>query len=193
MNAATRTLKDYAPQIKAIIVTPSTHLGGVLRDLMQFTIGASDVVHARSIKEALDLLLERRCNLLLLDVSDAQQQALALIREVRKGHGKVPRELPIVAMMQAPTRALVEQLRDLGVNEILAIPVTAGHLTDRLKSVFEKPRDWVFTERYVGPDRRRKKNEFEGQNRRGAKDEPADDALTLTDALDPPAKPHAES
>lgn len=193
MNAATRTLKDYAPQIKAVVVTPSTHLGGLLRDLMQFTIGAPDVVHARSLKEALEILLERRCNLLLLDVSDAQKDALSLIREIRKGHGKVPREVPIVAMMQAPTRALVEQLRDLGVNEILAIPVTAGHLTDRLKSVFEKPRDWVFTERYVGPDRRRKKNEFAGGERRGPKDDPTDDALTLTDTVDASAKPQAES
>jgi len=190
-----RTLKDYAGQIKAIVIAPSSHLGALIRDLMQYSIGTPDVMHVRSTGEALEALLARRCNLILIDIGKPDRDVLALIDQVRKGHGTVPRELPIIAMTHTPTLAVVEQLRDLGVNEILAIPVTAAHLTDRLKSVFEKPRGWVLSPRYVGPDRRRKKKaEGASKQRRGTDDEVGDDALTLTDAVESsaPAAPHAK-
>jgi len=183
MTKKERSLKAYAAQIRSVIVA-APHTAAIVRELIQFGVGSPDVLIARTPEEALDVLAHQRRNLMFIAIGSEPIDAMSLIRTIRRGHANVPRNLPIIAMTEAPTKSLAEQLRDLGVNEILVVPVTAQHLTDRIKSVFEKPRDWVFTDHYVGPDRRRKKNEDARKKKRRSSDEDAfDDAMTLTDAL----------
>lgn len=185
MTKNVRSLKAYAGQIHSVIFAPSPHLGAIIRELMQFSIGSSDALTARTPAEALEIIARQKRNLLLIEIGTDPAISMELIRAIRRGQGNVPRNLPVIAMTGAPTKLLAEQLRDLGVNEILVVPVTAQHLTDRIKSVFEKPRDWVLTQHYVGPDRRRKKDgETEKKKRRSSDDDVLDDALTLTDAVE---------
>jgi hypothetical protein len=53
----------------------------------------------------------------------------------------------------------VEAARDAGVTELLAKPVTAGHLFARIAEIVERPRAFVRTDTYFGPDRRRHRAE----------------------------------
>ena len=49
----------------------------------------------------------------------------------------------------------VVDARDAGVNEFMAKPVSAQALYTRMASMVERPRPFVKTETYFGPDRRR--------------------------------------
>jgi two-component system, chemotaxis family, chemotaxis protein CheY len=52
-------------------------------------------------------------------------------------------------------KSRVTEARDAGVTEFVVKPITAKAIFDRLNAVIFKPRPFVKTEGYFGPDRRR--------------------------------------
>lgn len=163
---------EYAKQLRVLVVEPSNYLSGIIRDALENNLGIPHVALCRSGKDARGILGETRLNLLLVKVDPDCPDGFALIAQIRAGETKATQALPIIAMTAAPTRQLVEQLRDHGVDEILALPLSAKALSARIQSVFEHPRDWIVSATYVGPDRRRKKGvQYQGSERRD-EDEP---------------------
>jgi CheY-like chemotaxis protein len=63
--------------------------------------------------------------------------------------------LPIILMTGHAERAKVVAARDAGINEFMVKPVTARGLLGRFHNVLAKPRPFVRTAKYFGPDRRR--------------------------------------
>ncbi len=64
-------------------------------------------------------------------------------------------------------RSLVMEARDAGVTEFIAKPLTAQALVNRLGAVIFKPRPFVRTSSYFGPDRRRRDDpNYDGPLRR---------------------------
>jgi DNA-binding response OmpR family regulator len=63
----------------------------------------------------------------------------------------------------------VVEARDAGVNEFVAKPVTARTLLDRIVATIYRPRAFVRTKDYFGPDRRRRADpDYAGPLRRAA-------------------------
>ena len=63
-----------------------------------------------------------------------------------------------------PERVL--QAREMGVTDMLAKPFTINHIGEKLMSIIERPRQFVHTKDFFGPDRRRQKLEIAGPERR---------------------------
>ena len=84
---------------------------------------------------------------------------LAFTRNVRTDAGSpnpfVPDRHDHRPHRKAPGRAA----RDAGITEFLAKPITAGHLFARIAEIVERPRAFVRSETYFGPDRRRNRAE----------------------------------
>ena len=64
--------------------------------------------------------------------------------------------LPIIMLTAYASRTLVTDARDAGVTEFMSKPMTAQAVLDRLNLVIFKPRAFVRSIDYSGPDRRRK-------------------------------------
>ena len=60
----------------------------------------------------------------------------------------------------------VIEARDAGVTEFLAKPISPKSLYTRVHSIVTRPREFVRTKSYFGPDRRRHDLDFTGENRR---------------------------
>lgn len=91
-----------------------------------------------------------------------------VIRQVRaRKDGK--QYLPLIMLTgHSDLRHLVEA-RDAGVTEFLCKPVTARTIVERLLAVIHRPRPFIRSEGYFGPDRRRGHREaFGGAERRSA-------------------------
>lgn len=69
-------------------------------------------------------------------------------------------------MSSAPDATRILAARDAGVTEFLRKPFAAVHIESRLTSIFGAPREFVEGGGYKGPDRRRKRAEFKGSERR---------------------------
>jgi len=60
-----------------------------------------------------------------------------------------------------------EIARDAGVNEFLGKPGSAKKIYQRIHEILEKPRQYIRTPNYFGPNRRRKNDpEYRGEERR---------------------------
>ncbi|MCK5297168.1 MAG: response regulator [Alphaproteobacteria bacterium] len=77
--------------------------------------------------------------------------------------------LPIILIASLAYAKDVKKARDAGASEILAVPFSAKSLYSRICSVIEKPRSFISSKKYIGPDRRRKLGDFTGSNRRKGK------------------------
>jgi DNA-binding response OmpR family regulator len=78
----------------------------------------------------------------------------------------------------------VVTVRDSGANEFLAKPISLKSLSQRIIHIIEKPRPFVKTKRYFGPDRRRQQLPYRGPDRRKSEPEaapPTDAALSNAD------------
>ena len=170
---------DYLKQLRVLAVEPAPYLSSILRDALENSLGVPLVTLCKSGADGRGVIAETRVNLLIVKVDADCADGIPLIEQIRAGRTQAEQDTPIIAMTAAPTRQLVEQLRDHGVNEILALPLSAKALAARIQSVFEHPRDWIVSATYVGPDRRRRKGvQYQGSERR---DDAADE-----DASQPP-------
>lgn len=78
------------------------------------------------------------------------------------------RFIPIILISSYTTGDKVTAARDAGIDEFLAKPVSADLMYARLCGVIESKRSFVEAGPYFGPDRRRRKRPFDGDDRRAA-------------------------
>ncbi len=92
---------------------------------------------------------------------------ISLARRIRNDPASPNHFVPIILMTGFSEMRRVIQARDAGVTEFLVKPFTARDLFKRLTQIIERPRQFVRSEDFFGPDRRRKTaNEYHGPMRR---------------------------
>ena len=141
--------------LKALIVEDNTHMRSLLRTLLN-SIGIRDIAEAGNGGTALNVLREKKCDLILSDLAMKPMDGLEFSRTVRTSEKSPNPFVPIIMITGHTERYRVEAARDAGVTEFLAKPVTAHNLFARITEILERPRAFVRTEAYFGPDRRRK-------------------------------------
>ncbi|MDP6706322.1 MAG: response regulator [Alphaproteobacteria bacterium] len=80
---------------------------------------------------------------------------LMLLRWVRRHKESPCRFIPFVMVTGFADKEYVAQARELGVTEMLAKPFSVQSVAERVLQVIERPRQFVHTPNYFGPDRRR--------------------------------------
>ena len=74
--------------------------------------------------------------------------------------------LPIIVCSAYASTELIEESRDKGANEAMVKPVSAEKLAQRILYVIEKPRPYIASPDFFGPDRRRRNEKYKGPERR---------------------------
>lgn len=91
---------------------------------------------------------------------------MMLLRWLRRHKDSTDRFMPIAMISGFSEKARVEEARELGVTEFLSKPFTIKGVCDKLILIIEKQRQFVHTKDFFGPDRRRRKVDFDGSERR---------------------------
>jgi two-component system chemotaxis response regulator CheY len=81
---------------------------------------------------------------------------IAFTRLIRNDPSSPNPYVPVILMTGFSERRRVVQARDSGVTEFLVKPFNAKDLYKRIAQVIERPRQFVKSEDFFGPDRRRK-------------------------------------
>jgi DNA-binding response OmpR family regulator len=106
---------------------------------------------------------------------------LTLTQRIRKDPGSTNKQTPIILMTGFSHKMRVESARDAGVTEFITKPFTAKDLYKRIEEVIERPRQFVDSGSFLGPDRRRRSDKnYQGPARR-ADDQPD---IALSDSQD---------
>ena len=91
---------------------------------------------------------------------------MMFLRWVRRHKDSPDRFVPFVMITSYTEPERIVQAREMGVSEILAKPFTIKNIGEKLISLIERPRQFVHTKEFFGPDRRRRKIEYGGPERR---------------------------
>jgi len=81
---------------------------------------------------------------------------LEYTRMIRAGYREVSRQTSVIVMTDTPTKAFLDAAQQAGADEMLVRPFSSQAVLLRVKSVLERPREFVDCAVYVGPCRRRR-------------------------------------
>ncbi|QQG37128.1 MAG: response regulator [Micavibrio aeruginosavorus] len=145
--------------------------------------GFSAIYTADNPEDAFAQFCRYKPDIVLTDWQMQPFDGLELIRMIRRDPRSPNKFVPVIMMSGYSHRIRVEQARDVGVTEFLVKPFTAKDLFARIEQLIERPRQFVDSGQFFGPDRRRRKGEYAGQRRR--EDDVVDIPDMELDMIDP--------
>lgn len=143
-----------------------------MREIVSVLLSNYGIKHIRSVHDggqALNVLQNWAPDLAIVDFKMDPIDGVEFTRRVRTDASSRNVYLPVIMMTGHSARSRVYEARDAGVTEFVVKPVNARTLLDRIMAVIYRPRPFVRTEGYFGPDRRRRADPaFTGPYRREA-------------------------
>ena len=127
--------------------------------LVEFRL--SQILTALDGEEAMRTLNTKQVDIAFLDCVLPTLDGFAITKGIREKSG--PNQMiPILILTSHTQLENVTNSRDCGANMVLAKPISAGALFDRLFWAAENPREFVTSDNYFGPDRRFKIEGYPG-------------------------------
>lgn len=148
-----------------LLVEDNAFIRQTLEDLLRH-FGIGQVLTANNGEEAISLLKGMKNlgspgpDLIISDIVMTPIDGLLLLRWVRASPESPNRFVPFMMMSGAADREYVSAARDLGANEFLAKPFSVYTVFSHIAEVIEKPRPFIVTKEFFGPDRRRGEGVF---------------------------------
>jgi len=157
---------DYLKPISFLVVDERAYMRRVLKSVLE-TMGGKHIDEADDGKNAWGSIKSFPPDILLSERWLSSMNGLELLRLIRHDKSNL-KFLPVIMVTSETRREKVIEARNAGVTEYVAKPITAKGLFMRIREVIERPRPFVDTKVYFGPDRRRRSEVLDqGQDRRG--------------------------
>lgn len=140
--------------LQVLLVDDNQHMRAITSAVLQ-SAGVRTVREAADGGAALEVLRDQAVDLAIVDFNMFPLDGVEFTRLVRNSPDTANPYLPIIMMTGHSEKSRVYEARDAGVTEFVVKPITAKAILDRIQSVIFRPRPFVKTEDYFGPDRRR--------------------------------------
>jgi len=142
-------------KLRIMLAEPSAQLREIVRDILRRGIGVGEVIEVKNGEEAVPALRDFPCDMIIADAAMSPVGGIELTRFIRKGVDRIDPFVPVIIMSGFPEIAEIIDARDAGANEYLAKPLSAKIVELRLNAVLNRPRPFVRSDNFFGPDRRR--------------------------------------
>ena len=147
---------------------------------IMLTFGVKSVLTAKNGEEGFKIFCSATPDLVIADWMMKPTDGISLTRRIRNDPSSPNQFTPVILMTGFSEQRRVFQARDAGVTEFLVKPFDARDLYRRLSQVIERPRQFIRSEDFFGPDRRRKKAVgFQGPYKRETDVRPEDYLIDL--------------
>ncbi|MGI9413210.1 MAG: response regulator [Hyphomicrobiales bacterium] len=168
--------------LSLLVIDNSNYMLSILKILLK-GFGIQHLSDSNDAEEAFGLAKSMPIDIIIVDHTRTGTDGIAFIKQVRSAEASSNPYVPIIMLTAHSERTIVEQARDAGVTELLRKPITAAGLFSRILETVERPRPFIRSKTYFGPDRRRRVDEnYTGEERR--KDN-LDAALKIDDEAEP--------
>lgn len=152
--------------LHVLVVDDNAHMRSIVVAILR-GIGIGTVKEAADGADALEVMRSGVPDIVICDLNMDPIDGLDFSKMVRTAPDSPFPFVPIIMMTGHTERSKVAAARDAGINELLAKPISARTLMDRIVAVIDKPRSFVKTSSYTGPCRRRTESkDFAGPWRR---------------------------
>jgi two-component system chemotaxis response regulator CheY len=142
-------------RLKVLVVEDNQPMLEIAKTLL-LTFGVGEVLTARNGDEGFKVFCKEDPDIVIADWMMTPVDGITLTRRIRSELRSPNHYVPIILMTGFSEKRRVIQARDAGVTEFLVKPFTARDLYKRIAQLIERPRQFVRSEDFFGPDRRRK-------------------------------------
>lgn len=130
-------------------------------------LGINEIAQARNGADAMHAIRTGKPDMVFSDWDMDPVDGIELVRWVRHDPESPDIYLPFVMLTAYSEKERVVQARDQGVTDFLTKPVVPRDLYLRLVQLVDRPKPFVRTDTYFGPDRRRRDDPaYDGPERR---------------------------
>ena len=155
--------------LNILLVDDNQHMRAITSAILQ-SAGIRNIREVSDGAMALDSVRDHPVDLAIVDFNMFPLDGVQFTRLVRNSADSPNPYLPIIMMTGHSEKHRVYEARDAGVTEFVVKPITAKAVFDRIQAVIMRPRPFVKTDDYFGPDRRRTPSTNYGGPRRRATD-----------------------
>lgn len=155
--------------IKVLVVEESQPMSQITNAILK-GFGINYVESAQNSDIAFEKFCKEQHDLLLIDWIIKPIDGIALTEKIRMDAHSPNPFVPIILMTGLSEKRRVMQARDTGITEFMVKPYTVNDLYRRLDHIIQKPRQFVKSPDFFGPDRRRKMIDEEDTPKRRAAD-----------------------
>jgi CheY-like chemotaxis protein len=153
-------------KLHILVIDDNHHMTIIIKTLLR-GLGVVNITEARGGIGGYEKFKTRPIDLIITDYLMSPVDGITFTKRIRTGNDNPNPQVPIIMLSAYSEPQRVKQARDAGVTEFLCKPVTALALYSRLQSVINRPRDFVESVQFLGPDRRRRRaSGYEGAEKR---------------------------
>lgn len=177
------TLTELGPEqlriLNTLVIVDNMPMFTIFRTVLE-DLGLRRVVHGKTTEGIVKTLMSEPVDLIIID-DMSPLDGVKFLKFLRKGSKKLPNALPVMFVTARAEKERILAARDAGASEIMLKPFTAAQLKARLTTTVQKPRSFVESDTYVGPDRRRRRDDGTAFERRS--NERGSDRRQMVDPL----------
>jgi CheY-like chemotaxis protein len=122
-------------------------------------LGIGRVSVAANGEEGYHAYCDKKPDIVLTDWKMPAADGMKMLMQIRRGEDSPNRVIPVIMMTGFSSKDRIAEARDSGVTEFLVKPFSAKDVTKRLAAIIKNPRDFIVAPNYIGPDRRRRRDE----------------------------------
>lgn len=148
-----------------LIADPDALTVELVRTICQ-SLGFGAIYSADHGEKAFRRIEQDKPDIVVAELLLPELDGLGLVKRLRDPMTSPNLLIPIIMLSGGLDAEKVIAARDAGVTELLAKPLTAKAMFQRLKSVILEPRAFIMTDEFLGPDRRRANRSYTGPERR---------------------------
>jgi CheY-like chemotaxis protein len=142
-------------RLTVMVVDDNAHMRRIVKEILR-SLGVTHISEAVDGADALKAMRAISPDIVIADLDMRPLDGLEFTRLVRTAGDSPDPYVPIIMLTGHTEAYRVAQARDAGVNEFLAKPISVKGLYARIHAIIHRPRQYVRTKGFAGPDRRRR-------------------------------------
>ncbi len=152
--------------VSFLIVDPNAFMRSLIKNVLH-VFGAEKFIEANDGADAFKAIQNLVPDIIITEWMMDPLDGLDFTRLVRTGKDSTNAFVPIIMMTAYTEKQRIVKARDAGITEFIAKPLSAKTLMGRVTAIVERPRPFIRSTGYFGPDRRRRRTPgYNGPERR---------------------------
>jgi two-component system chemotaxis response regulator CheY len=146
-------------KLHVLVVDDDTLMQKLVKDVL-LILGFIKITVVNKGEKAIEIIASEDVDLIICDWRMPGMSGIDLVKHVRNLPVCKNTFVSIIMLTGNAEKQNIIEARDVGITEYLIKPFSAKDLCTRIIEIIENPREFVISEKYKGPSRRRKESKI---------------------------------
>lgn len=152
-------------RLSILVIDDNRHMLSLFSEILR-GLRIRDIAMLTNAADAFKEMQITPVDVVFIDQAMSPISGIEFTTMIRTSNDSPDRFVPIIMVTGYSDTETVIEARDAGITEFLAKPIAADGIYARLLAVLERPRPFIRSKNFFGPDRRRRRDNYNGEERR---------------------------